>query len=178
MQPIYLSYPRSDAAFAHRLVADLQTAGYVVFVDAVGEPGTVAWANETRRAIRASGAVIMILAPAEGRRVGTRHEGVLALRGRKPFFVLRRSAGALPRYAQRATVLDARGDYSALLRELVAALPPADVLLSAPSPVTRPQPRPPRLPNRRRRRIVQVLLVLGALLLCAALGIVLGGVPV
>ena len=177
MQPIYLSYPPSDYAFAHRLVADLQAAGYVVFVDAVGEPGTVAWANETRRAIRASGAVIMLLKPAEGRRVGTRHEGVLALRGRKPFFVLRRSAGPLPRYARRATVLDAQGDYHALLRALFTVLPSAEALLRAPSPVRRRQPRPPRLPNRRRRRVVQALLVLGALLV-VALGIVLGGVPV
>ena len=175
MQPIYLSYPPSDAAFAHRLVADLQAAGYVVFTDAVGEPGTVAWANETRRAIRTSGAVIMLLAPAEGRRIGTRHEGVLALRGHKPFFVLRRSAGVLPRYAQRATVLDARGDYAALLRALLAALPAAEQLLNAPSPLRRPPRRPPRLPNRRRRRIVQALLALGALLLAL---VVLGGVPV
>ncbi len=174
MQPIYLSYPPSDYAFAHRLVADLQAAGYAVFVDAVGEPGTLAWAGETRRAIHTSGAVIMLLSPAEGRRVGTRHEGVLALRGGKPFFVLRRSVGTLPRYARRATVLDARGDYRALLADLLAVLPSAEALLHAPSPIARPQPRPPRLPNRRRRRMVQALLALAALV---TLGIVLGGVP-
>ena len=106
MQHLYISYPDERLRFAHRLVEDLQAAGYPVFVDAVSSVGTMSWAAETRHAIRTCGAVLMVLSPAEGRRVGIRHEGVLAKRRHKPVYVLRRSPGDLPRYLTEATVID------------------------------------------------------------------------
>lgn len=177
MRPIYISYPDSESEFAHRLVDDLQTVGYVVFMDAVSNPGSTAWANETRRAIRNSGALVMVLSPENGRRTGTRHEGVLALRGNKPFFVIRRTPGELPRYAQGATTIDCSGDYEAGLSVLLAALPPATALLQ---PVSRPkpQPRPPRQMSCLRQRRVRIGLGISILLFCLVLGIVLGVIPV
>jgi len=165
MQHLYLSYPAQDRAFAQRLIADLQAAGYPVFADAVSQPGTVAWTAETRRAIRASGALLMALAPEDGRRIGTRHEGVLARRLHKPTYVLRRSPGDLPRYVQQAPAFDFSGDaYDAPLAALLAALPPAERLLAAPNIVPRRIPRrPPRHPiqARQRRRLVLALTALG-----------------
>lgn len=176
MQSIYVSYPESERAFAHRLVADLQGRGYMVFVDAVGSPGSPAWANETRRAIRSSGALVMLLSPEEGRRTGTRHEGVLAVRGNKPFIVLQHTPGELPRYAQDAVVIDSAQDYYTVLQTVIDELPSALSLLKAPPPAPRAQPRPPRQPRfaRRRRRILLAIL----LLVLITLGIVFGIIPV
>ncbi len=177
MRPIYISYPDSESEFAYRLVKDLQAVGYVVFMDAVSSPGSTAWAKETRRAIHSSGALIMVLSPEDGRRTGTRHEGVLALRGNKPFFVIQRTPGELPRYAQEATVIDCSGDYDVALRALLAQLP-SGVELLKPVPRPKPQPRPPRHIRRGRQRLVRIGLGFGLLLLCAALGVVLGVIPV
>lgn len=179
MQPLYISYPESEREFAYRLVEDLQNRGYAVFVDAVSNPGSPAWAQETRRAIRISGALIMILSPEEGRRTGTRHEGVLALRGNKPFFVIRRTPGELPRYAQDAVVIDSSQDYDTVLRALLDGLPSAVSLLTAATPVPRPQPRPPRQPHlAQRRRLVFLIVVVLLLVICLTLGIVFGVIPV
>jgi hypothetical protein len=180
MQYLYISYPESDFGFAHRLVDDLQGAGYAVFVDAVAEAGTMPWAAETRHAIRSCGAVLMVLSPAEGRRVGMRHEGILANRRRKPVYVLRRSAGDLPRYLQRANVFDFSGEYEPALQQLVAALPDAATLIEAPDPMPQRRPRrPPRQPNRTRRRMVWAVVWGVVLIACLALlGIALGAIPV
>lgn len=178
MQPLYVSYPESEYNFAHRLVEDLQTRNYSVFVDAVGSPGSPAWANETRRAIRNSGALIMILSPEEGRRTGTRHEGVLALRGNKPFIVLQRTPGELPRYAQGATVIDCSGDYEIAFNQILDALPSALSLMRSLTPAPR-SPRPPRQPKyARQRRVVTIAVVIALLAACIVLGIVFGIIPV
>ena len=179
MQYLYISYPEHDRDFAHRLVDDLQAAGYVVFVDAVTPVGTMAWAAETRHAIRGAGAVLMILDPARGRRVGMRHEGVLAGRRQKPTFVLLRSAGDLPRYLARATVLDFSGDYERAFRQLLQALPkPAD-LLTASTPVPRALRRPPRRQGVRLRNRLWWAAGIGlALGLCLLAGIALGLISV
>ncbi|GIV81159.1 MAG: hypothetical protein KatS3mg051_0513 [Anaerolineae bacterium] len=175
MQYLYISYPEHDRDFAHRLVDDLQAAGYVVFVDAVTPVGTMAWAAETRHAIRGAGAVLMILDPARGRRVGMRHEGVLAGRRHKPTYVLLRSAGDLPRYLARATVLDFSGDYEPALQRLLEALPAPAHLLNAPAPVPRPLRRPPRRQGARLRNRLWWVAGIGlALGLCVLAGIALG----
>jgi hypothetical protein len=186
MQHLYLSYPENDYAFAHRLVEDLQAAGYPVFVDAVSSVGTMAWAAETRHAIRTCRAVLMVLSPAEGRRVGIRHEGILAKRRHKMVCVIRRSPGELPRYLQDATVVDIfenHGDsYDRAWAELTLALPPAADLLKAGEPVpARRRPRRPPRPAalaRRRRRLVMVLIVLAMIVACVVSGIALGVIPV
>lgn len=179
MQHLYVSYPDHEYAFAHRLVDDLQAAGYVVFVDAVAALGTMAWAAETRHAIRAAGAVLMILDPARGRRVGMRHEGVLAGRRRTPTFVLRRSPGDLPRYLGRATVLDFSAEYEGALAELLARLPSPAELLAAEASERRPLRRPPRRRDSRwRERLVWALAVVAALTVCLLVAVALGLVPV
>jgi hypothetical protein len=178
MWHLYVSYPPHDEPFALRLVSDLQAAGYAVFVDAASEVGTLAWAAETRRAIRTCGAAILILELAGRRRLGIRHEGIAANRRRKPVYVLVRSPGDLPRYLHRATVIDGTGEYESALHELRAALPPAQALLDDPVPALRRRWR--ARPGRRARR--RVLLwwggALGVILLCLLLGIVLGLIPV
>jgi hypothetical protein len=180
MQYLYISYPDNDYQFAHRLVEDLQRAGYAVFVDAVAEAGTMPWAAETRHAIRSCSAMLMILSPAEGRRVGIRHEGILANRRRKPVYVLRRSEGDLPRYLQRATVIDFSGEFEPAFQQLEEALPDAATLLNAPDPTPQYRPRrPPRQPNRTRRRMMWALAWGAMLVVCLALlGIALGVIPV
>lgn len=181
MQHIYVSYPQEDHVFAHRLVDDLQAAGYAVFVDAVSQKGTVAWAAETRQAIRSCGAVVMVLSPEDGRRVGIRHEGVLAKRRQKPVVVVRRTPGDVPRYLAQATSVDCLNDvdYGGALASLIAVLPPAGVLLAARSPVPARVRRPPRQPEqaRQRRRVViavSLLIVLAVLMLA---GIAFGVIP-
>jgi hypothetical protein len=183
MQHLYISYPENDYTFAHRLVEDLQAAGYPVFVDAVSSVGTMAWAAETRHAIRTCGAMLMVLSPAEGRRMGIRHEGILAKRRHKLVFVIRRSPGELPRYLQDATVIDFFGDnYETAWVQLSGALPPAaDFLkMDEPVPARRRPRRPPRPPAlaRRRRRLVMAVTALVALAACLVTGIALGLIPV
>ncbi len=168
MQYIYLSYPKHDGEFALRLVDDLQSAGYLLCMDAVSEPGSMAWAAETRRAIRGSGVVILILTPEQGRRTGIRLEGIGAKRRKKPLIVIRRSPGALPRYVQDAAILDGTGPYEALWESLLPLLPSPAALIAAPPPNIRPMRRPPRQPAdalRRRRLLIAVLAIVAALLL-------------
>lgn len=176
MQYLYISYPENDYAFAHRLVDDLQAAGYTVFVDAVSDVGTVAWAAETRHAIRSCGAMLMVLSPAEGRRTGIRHEGILANRRKRPVYVLLRSPGDLPRYLQQAVQVDFSGEYEPALERLRAVLPNPVSLLAAPDPMPRRRPRrPPRQPDRFRRRIVwAITLVILALVCLVLIGIAFG----
>ncbi|MBI5957412.1 MAG: toll/interleukin-1 receptor domain-containing protein [Chloroflexi bacterium] len=179
MQYVYISYPDDDYAFAHRLVEDLQAVGYAVFVDAVSDVGTVSWAAETRHAIRACGVVLMILSPADGRRTGIRHEGILANRLQKPLIVLLRSAGELPRYLQNAAAADFSGDYPPAFEQLRSLLPSALTLLTASDPLPRRRPRrPPHLPNRRRRRLVWVVWWLLLVSVCIVGGIAFGVIPV
>ncbi len=179
MQHLYVSYPDHDYDFAHRLVDDLQAAGYVVFVDAVAARGTMAWAAETRHAIRAAGAVLMILDPARGRRVGMRHEGILAGRRRTPTFVLLRSPGDLPRYLSRATVMDFSTEYDAALGQLLAGLPAPAQLLVAEVPLRRPLRRPPRRRDSRwRERLVWALAMVAGLALCLLVAVAFGLIPV
>lgn len=179
MQHVYISYPPDDADFAHRLVNDLQASGYLVFVDPVTEPGTMAWAAETRRAIRGCGAMIMILSPENGRRTGIRHEGILARRRKKPVIVVLRSPGVVPRYLDQAILVDGTRPYEAVLREVLAATPSPASLLHAPDPAGRVRPprRPPRKLSRlqRRRRFLLGVAVAAA---GVALGIALGFIPV
>ena len=179
MRYLYVSYPEKDYVFAHRLIDDLQAAGYVVFSDAVTAAGSMAWATETRRAIRASGAVLMILTPADGRRVGTRHEGVLAIRGQKPLMVLRRSPGELPRFGRHGVEIDFTGEYDRAFQRLLSELPTAAALLTAPPARLRRMPRrPPHQPPRRQRRIAWTVGILGLLAVCLLIGIAFGLIPV
>jgi hypothetical protein len=181
MQHLYISYPEDDYEFVHRLVDDLQAAGYMVFVDAVSQLGTLAWAAETRQAIRACGAVLMVLSLAEGRRIGIRHEGVLAKRRRKPVYVLLRSTGELPRYLQDAVVIDWSGDYETARAELMAALPEVTQLIVADAPLPRgprtPR-RPPRQVPRKRVRLRRWALVIILLVACVVVGSMVGALPV
>jgi hypothetical protein len=179
MQHVYVSYSPGKYTLAHQVVDDLQAVGYTVFVDAVAEPGTLGWAAETRRAIRASGAVVMILAD---RHTGLRHEGVLAHRRDRPVIVLRDGV-ALPRYLHDATVIDCPDTlpYATLLARLLAALPDPVALLAAPSiPAPRPIP-PPLTRDSRRERFWRWLrwwgVVMALLLGCVGLGIVVGLIP-
>ncbi|MBN1680035.1 MAG: toll/interleukin-1 receptor domain-containing protein [Anaerolineae bacterium] len=181
MQHLYISYPPNEYEFAHRLVDNLQALGYPVFVDAVSETGTPPWAAETHRAIRTCGAVILILGLAERRPTGIRHEGVSANRQEKPVFVAIRSPGDLPRYLAHATSIDFSGDYDSAFQELVAHLPSAPALLTAPSLPWQRHPRrraaPPRSPGHY-RRIVWWLAVAAMIIACITIGIVVGAIPV
>lgn len=180
MLHIYVSYPGTEYDFAHRVVEDLQARGYPIFIDAVSEVGSMAWATETRAAIRRSGAVVMIMTPDEGRRTGIRHEGILANRGDKPLFVLKRTAGSLPRYMSDANIIDCSTGYEAALQQLIAALPEPAALLRADPPgrPRKPPPAPPRQPEdaRQRRRLVVILVAL--VLLSALAALALGYAPI
>jgi hypothetical protein len=181
MQHLYISYPEEDYALAHRLVDDLQAAGYMVFVDAVSNLATWAWAAETRQAIRGCGAMLMILSPADRRRIGIRHEGVLARRRGKPVYVLLRSQGVLPRYLQDATVIDFSGEYESARDQLLAALPDVAQLVTADGPVRRgPRTlrRPPRQVSRIRAVFGRLLLLLVVVIVCVVLASVWGLLPI
>ncbi|MBN2306121.1 MAG: toll/interleukin-1 receptor domain-containing protein [Anaerolineae bacterium] len=174
MQYLYISYPDSEYDLAHRLAADLQAAGYMVFIDTVTEPGGMAWANETRHAIRDAGAILIIFTPDEGRRAGVRHESVLANRRNKPVYVLRRSPGDLPRYLSDAAEIDFTGEYEAGWEALHAALPSAHTLFHTPTPVPPRRPRrPPHRPNWR----LWAAWTLAGIVLLVALGIAFGVIP-
>lgn len=175
MQHLYISYPPSDYDLAHRLVDDLQAAGYAVFVDAVSETGSITWASETRRAIRTCGAMIMLLTDSR-RRVGIRHEGILANRRHKPVFVVAGAPQNLPRYLLRGTVIPYTGDYDSIRDQLLATLPSAAYLLTSDALPVHRRPRPPQ--TRSRRRILTcaglILLLAG---ICLVLAFLFGMIP-
>lgn len=179
MQHLYVSYPNDHYDLAHRLVDDLQSRGYVVFVDAVSEPGGMAWAAETRQAILSSGAMLILLDPAQ-RRVGIRHEGVLSLRGDKPVFVLCLSAGELPRYFSSASTIDFVQPYEQALQALLDELPRAERLMVAPTELGPRRPVNPPVPlNPDRRRVRRrVFAVVGLLMLLVIIGFAAGWIPV
>lgn len=131
MQHVYLSYPEAESTLAYRLVEDLQAAGYLVFVDAVSEIGSMTWAGETRRAIRTCGAMVMLLHLTGPRRTGMRHEGIAARRRSKPVFVGALSLGGLPRYLLDAVLVDFSGAYETARDALLSALPEPQTLLAA-----------------------------------------------
>ncbi|NDJ75718.1 MAG: TIR domain-containing protein [Chloroflexi bacterium] len=180
MQHVYLSYPATEYDLAHRLVDDLQAAGYAVFVDAVSELGSIAWASETRRAIRSCGALIVLLPFGTGKWTGIRHEGVLAQRWHKPVITLVRKEKQLPRYLRETMLIDVARDYMLVIRDLLATLPDAAALRRTPSPVGRAV-SPPRTLVSRRERLRQwmwggvALLVMVSL---GVLGVVCGVIPV
>jgi hypothetical protein len=122
----------------------------------------------------------MILSLAEGRRVGMRHEGILARRRDKPVYVLLRSPGELPRYLQDATVIDFSGDYEPARDHLLAALPEVARLIVTDGPVQRgprtPR-RPPRQVSRARAMLWRWALVLLVVIVCVVIGSVFGVLP-
>ncbi|RPI95789.1 MAG: hypothetical protein EHM39_11485 [Chloroflexi bacterium] len=111
------------------------------------------------------------------RRVGIRHEGILANRRHKPVFVVAGAPFNLPRYLLRGTIIPYTGDYEAARDQLLSLLPSASYLLtSEPLPLRRQRPRPPQTRSRRR-----VLTCAGLILLlagiCLGLALLLGAIP-
>ncbi len=104
---------------------------------------------------------------------------MVAVRRHKPTFVLLRSAGDLPRYLTRATVLDFSGDYGSAFQRLLEVLPEPAQLLTAPIPPPRPLTRPPRQQVARLRNRLWWAAGIGVVLgLCLLAGIALGLIPV
>lgn len=166
MQHVYLSYPETESGLAYRLVGDLQAAGYPVFMDAVSDVGSMAWAAETRRAIRGSGAVVMLLHLAGARRTGMRHEGIAAQRRDKPVIVGALSVGEVPRYLMGVPLIDFSGAYDVALNEVLTALPDVRQMITAQHPL--PRHRRAALPGRVWwQRPVWWAVLLGAVLVMA-----------
>lgn len=146
---IFLSYSRRDAKLVERLRADLQAAGFNLWIDRKGlKVGMGNWQREIRKALTDADAVIYIGSPpaADSDYVGA--EIAIAKEKQKPIFCVWAEGAVWSDSAPLSLVMaqyaDLRGDaYAAGFAELVASLRGEETLTLEPIVPPTPEPIPP-----------------------------------
>ncbi len=149
---VFLSHAHEDAAFAHRLAADLEQAGWRVWIapDSI-QPGEK-WVEAISRGLEESGVFIVVLTPAgvASRWVRTETNAAIELenRGEVRFIPLEVAACQVPALWNVYQRVPFGGRYEDGLRALLARLsgaPAADVARALAQPRA-PEPAPRREP--------------------------------
>jgi hypothetical protein len=146
---IFLSYSRRDGKLVERLRADLQAAGFNLWIDRKGlKVGQSNWQREIRKALSAADSVIYIGSPtaADSDYVGA--EIAIAKEKQKPIFCVWADGSAWSDSAPLGLVMaqyaDLRGDaYAAGFAELVASLGGEERSAPTLEPITTTAPPPP-----------------------------------
>lgn len=127
MTALFISYSRADANRAERLAEDLGRAGHSVWLDREAlVPGTDRWKQSVEEAIEAAEVVIVVLTPnAKASRWVSLEISYATEFGRPvlPWLVDGDVRHAVPIELVETQRIDGRGDYSAALVELLAAIP-------------------------------------------------------
>ena len=126
MSHIFVSYSREDAEFMRRLGEDLTAAGFVVWVDEGRlEVGTPSWELAIERAIEKADAVVVVLSPDTRESLWVTRELNHAEKHHRrifPMLVRGDATTSVPLRLASHQYIDARRDYAAAVRTLVASL--------------------------------------------------------
>lgn len=146
---VFISYSRADTPFVDRLRADLQGAGFSVWIDRVGlKPGTVDWEDVLRDAIRRADGVVLIATPESRRSRVVRDELAIATMNHVPIYPVW-AAGqvwidSVPMGYGTMQYIDLREDsYAARLRELLLTLDSSRAASLAPTKASERPSVPP-----------------------------------
>jgi hypothetical protein len=63
MSDVFISYSRANAAFAHKLAAELKKLSYEVWVDIEGIPFTSEWWQAIKRGIESADNFVLVMSP-------------------------------------------------------------------------------------------------------------------
>lgn len=105
---IFISYARTDSKLlAHRLCADLQAAGYTVWLDTSEIAGGASWSQDIEQAIEDCSIMIPLMSPASYNSQWCRAEQLRAVRKGKKLVPLLAVAGAeVPLHLEHLNYLD------------------------------------------------------------------------
>jgi len=123
LKKTFLSYSRTDAAFALKLANDLQQAGANIWIDQLhirpGEP----WDEEIENALAEAGCLLVILSPSSVASDNVLNEINFALEEKKQVLpVIAGSVIRKPFNIRRLQHIDFTGPYPPALEKLIAAL--------------------------------------------------------
>jgi len=118
----FVSYSRSDSAFALRLAGDLKAAGVKVWVDQRDIVAGQRWDRVVEDAIRNCPLLLAVLSPASVNSTNVMDEVSFALEEHKTVIPIVYRECEIPFRLRRVQHVDFRVDYSSGLRELVRTL--------------------------------------------------------
>ncbi len=123
---IFISYARTDSKLlAHRLCADLQAAGYTVWLDTSEIAGGASWSQDIEEAIEECSVMIALMSPAAYNSQWCRAEQLRATRKGKKLLPLLAVAGAeVPLHLEHLNYLDfsPSAQYGERLQDLLSDL--------------------------------------------------------
>jgi hypothetical protein len=120
---VFLSYSRTDRAFAQRLRADLEQAGHPCWLDTTDIPGGEVWIAAIASGLERAYAVVTLVSESANRSEWVRLEFLHAKQLGKPVISLLTQDCRLPWYMADRQAIPIEPDYDAGLVRLLAALP-------------------------------------------------------
>lgn len=180
---IYISYSRRNADFAQRLVSDLETRGYITWVDTDDLQRGDQWANQIEAAIQGAEVFLTLLSTATLNNRTVVREIAIAQQARKPIIpVMVEAVPILPSLLNRQ-VVDATGEWEIFIDHMVNAIDASTASLNirrirppAPPPLLKvPMPTAASQAPKRVGRSIWVVIAAGliGIMLLAVAGIAL-----
>ena len=135
MARYFISYSRSDQAFALRFARDLKTAGLDVWVDQLDIPIGQNWDRSVEAAVRDCEGFVIILSPRSAASEHVADEVACALEDRKHIIPILIEKCTIPMRLARLQFIDATSDYdNALARfQLIIGAAPSSAAAIAPA---------------------------------------------
>jgi hypothetical protein len=139
MARYFISYSRSDQAFALRFAQDLKTAGVEVWVDQLDIPIGQNWDRSVEAAVRECEGFVIILSPRSAASEHVADEVACALEDHKHIIPILIEKCTIPMRLARLQFIDATSDYDNVLArfQLIIGAPPssaAAVVSATPTP--------------------------------------------
>lgn len=131
----FLSYSRSDEAFALRFARDLRSHGVVMWVDQLDIRPSERWDRAIERAVRDCRGLLVILSPRSVASENVADEISFAINTGKPVLPVMIEKCALPLRITRMHLVDATAGYERALKQCVAELTRGDIPAEPPAAV-------------------------------------------
>jgi hypothetical protein len=131
----FLSYSRSDEAFALRFARDLRSHGVVMWVDQLDIRPSEHWDRAIERAVRDCRGLLVILSPRSVASENVADEISFAINTGKPVLPVMIEKCALPLRITRMHLVDATAGYERALKQCVAELTRGDIPAEPPAAV-------------------------------------------
>ncbi|MDQ3244627.1 MAG: toll/interleukin-1 receptor domain-containing protein [Gemmatimonadota bacterium] len=119
---IFISYSRSDGAFARDVASRLREAGCTVWQDASGLYGGQAWSRGIDQAIRSCDVLLIVLSPDSYASEWVQKETLLAMKLRKPIVPVLFREAEIPVQLVDLQFVDFRGNRAEAIPELLTAI--------------------------------------------------------
>jgi TIR domain len=140
-ESFFLSYSRSDEAFALKLAKDLRSQGVAMWVDQLDIRPSEHWDRAIERAVTSCRGIVVIVSPRSVASDNVADEISYAIDSGKSVLPVKIEACTLPLRLTRKQVVDATGNYERALQQCL------DELLRSHEPHVAPAPaRPARVP--------------------------------